>query len=138
LRTECGMAPVNWLMGKKVLLVDDDEMIRNSMRLFFDAKGCHYRARESAEGALQTLASESYDLIVSDYKLPGMDGLEFFESIRLNHPTVAKMLITAYASPGLFSRAERMGITGCIEKPLTAEKVESCLALIGRKRAAPG
>lgn len=128
------MDAVNWLMGKKVLLVDDDEMIRNSMRLFFDAKGCQYRSRESAEGALEELASESYDLIVSDYKLPGMDGLRFFESIRASHPSAAKMLITAYGSPGLFSRAEQMGVAECIEKPLTPEKVETCLARIGRER----
>lgn len=129
---------MNWLVGKKVLLVDDDEMIRNSMSLFFDAEGCHYRSVESAEGALEELASESYDLIFSDYKLPGMDGLTFFESIRLSHPTVAKVLITAYGSPGLFSCAEQMGVARCIEKPLTAEKVETCLALISKTRITPG
>ena len=122
---------MNWLEGKKVLLVDDDPTIRDSMRLFFDAEGCRYTSVESAEGALEELASGSYDLIISDYKLPGMDGLEFLGRIRESHPTAAKIFITAYGGPGLFSQAEQMGVTGCIEKPLTPEKVEACLALIG-------
>lgn len=129
-----GLEGVNWLEGKKVLLVDDDPTIRDSMRLFFDAEGCQYTSVESAERALEELASGSYDLVISDYKLPGMDGLRFLEKIRESHPTVAKIFITAYGGPGLFSQAEQMGVTGCIEKPLTAEKVDTCLALIGKIR----
>jgi DNA-binding NtrC family response regulator len=125
------------LAGKKVLMVDGDEMIRNSMKLLFDAEGCHYRSLESAEEALKELASETYELVVSDYKLPGMDGLEFFEHIRVTHPRVAKILITAYGSPGLFALAEQIGAAGCIEKPITAKKVETCLALVGGTWALP-
>lgn len=125
---------MNWLEGKKVLLVDDDPTIRDSMRLFFDAEVCEYRSVESAERALEELASGSFDLIISDYKLSGMDGLEFLGKIRESHSSVAKIFITAYGGPGLFSQAEQMGATGCIEKPLTAEKVEACLAQIGKTR----
>jgi CheY-like chemotaxis protein len=125
---------VNWLAGKKVLLVDDDPTIRDSMGLFFDAEGCRYTSVGSAERAIEELASGGYDLIISDYKLPGMDGLEFLGRIRESHPTIAKIFITAYGGPGLFSRAEQMGVSGCIEKPLTPEKVETCLALIGKVR----
>ena len=122
---------MNWLEGKRVLLVDDDPMIRDSMRLFFEAEeGCQYTSVESAERALEELAGATYDLIISDYKLPGMDGLEFLGSVRESHPTAAKIFITAYGGPGLFSQAEQMGISGCIEKPLTPEKVETCLARI--------
>ena len=122
---------MNWLEGKKVLLVDDDPTIRDSMRLFFDAEGCRYTSVESAERALEELASGSYDLIISDYKLPGMDGLEFLVRIRESHPAVPKIFITAYGGPGLFSQAEQLGVSGCIEKPLTPEKVETCLTRIG-------
>ena len=80
---------------------------------------------------------KSYDLVVSDYKLPGMDGLEFFEHIRVTHPRAAKILITAYGSPALFSLAKQIGAAGCIEKPITAEKVETCLALVDRTWALP-
>lgn len=125
---------MKWLEGKNVLLVDDDPTIRDSMKLFFDDEGGRYTSVESAERALEELASGSFDLIISDYKLPGMDGLEFLEIIRESHPTAAKIFITAYGGPGLFSQAEQMGATGCIEKPLTPEKVETCLALIGKTR----
>jgi len=125
---------VNWLEGKKVLLVDDDPTIRDSMGLFFDGEVCEYTSVESAERALEELTFQSFDLIISDYKLSGMDGLEFLGRIRESHSTVAKIFITVYGGPGLFSQAEQMGVTGCIEKPLTAEKVEACLAQIGKTR----
>ena len=129
---------MNWLEGKRVLLVDDDPTIRDSMRLFFDGEECHYTSVESGERALEELACGAYDLIISDYKLPGMDGLEFLGRIRESHASVAKIFITAYGGPGLFSRAEKAGVSGCIEKPLTPEKVEACLAQIGKTRSNQG
>lgn len=134
LPSKWGLQGVNWLEGEKVPLVDDDPTIRNSMRVFFDAEGCQCASVESAERALEELAYGSYDLIISDYRLPGMDGLKFLGRIRESPPAVAKIFITASGGPGLSSRAEQMGVTGCIEKPLTREKVETCLARVGKTR----
>ena len=52
----------------KILLIDDDEWIRDSLRIFFEAEGCHLLAFETAEEGLTELKDRTYDLIIVDYK----------------------------------------------------------------------
>ena len=111
-----------------ILLVDDNGPIRSSMRMFFEAEGCEFLGVESAERALEEVRRERYNVIISDYKLPGMDGLEFLRTIRETHPEAMKIFTTAYAGQELFSEARQMGASGCIEKPLTVEKIEQLLS----------
>jgi len=112
----------------RILLVDDDGPIRSSMKIFFEAEGCEFLGVESAERALEELRRQRYDVIISDYKLPGMDGLEFLRTIRGTHPQAVKIFTTAFAGQELFSEARQMGASGCIEKPLTVEKIEQILS----------
>ena len=113
----------------RILLVDDDGPIRSSLRMFFEAEGCEFLGVESAEKALKEIGSKPYDVIIADYRLPGMDGLEFLRTIQESHPQTKKIFTTAYAGRELFSEARQMGANGCIEKPLTAEKIEQLLSL---------
>ena len=69
------------LKEKRLLLIDDDEWIRDSLSLFFELQGCSLVALETAEEGLKELSRRSYDIIIADYKLPGMNGLEFFKRI---------------------------------------------------------
>ena len=66
----------------KILLIDDDEWIRDSLRLFFEGEECHLKAIEKAEEGLKILKNENYDIIIVDYRLPDMDGLEFLKQIK--------------------------------------------------------
>jgi CheY-like chemotaxis protein len=112
----------------RMLLVDDDGPIRSSMRIFFEAEGCEFLGVESAEKGLEEVGRQHYDVIIADYRLPGMDGLEFLRTIRETHPQTKKIFTTAYAGRELFSEARQMGVSGCIEKPLTVEKIEQLLS----------
>ena len=69
------------IRGMKILLIDDDEWIRDSLRIFFEAEGCHILALETAEEVLTVIEDQIFDLIIVDYKLPGMDGIEFLKRI---------------------------------------------------------
>ena len=112
----------------RILLVDDDGPIRSSMGIFFEAEGCEFLGVGSAEKALEEVGRQNYDVIIADYRLPGMDGLEFLRTIRETHPQTKKIFTTAYAGRELFSEARQMGVSGCIEKPLTVEKIERLLS----------
>ena len=59
------------LRKMKILLIDDDEWIRDSLALFMEAEGCHLKACESAEEAWDALKQQPYDIIIADYRLPG-------------------------------------------------------------------
>ena len=123
----------NKLKNMKILLIDDDEWIRDSLSLFFEGEGCHLKALESAEEGLKILKNENYDIIIVDYRLPDMDGLYFLKQIQEFHPDGFKILITAYGSKELLHRAKEMGIHDFIEKPFTSETIEESLSRLINK-----
>jgi two-component system nitrogen regulation response regulator GlnG len=112
----------------KILIIDDDEWIRDSLRIFFEAEGCFVVVLETAEEGLAELKYQAYDLIIVDYKLPGLDGLEFFKRIHDEHSDAMKVLITAYRTDRIISEARKLKIQGYIEKPFTSESLMASLA----------
>lgn len=120
----------NKLRNMEILLIDDDELIRDSLTLFFTGEGIHLSAFESAEKGLEALDKHDYDIIIVDYRLPGMDGVEFFKHIRETHKNVLKILITAYKDHKVVSEADRIGIQDFIEKPFTSKTIEHALSLL--------
>ena len=123
----------NKLRDLKTLLVDDDEFIRDSLRLMFGARGCYLLAVETAEEALEVLKGQDYDIIITDYKLPGMDGLEFCKQIHETHPHTMMVLITAYGSRAVEDEASNIGVHELIEKPITSESIEASLERLFKK-----
>ena len=112
----------------KILLIDDDEWIRDSLKLFFVGEKCDLLALPTAEDGMKALSEQRYDIIICDYKLPGMDGLAFFEGIQKAYPEVLKVLITAYGNENMVDEAARIGIHDFIQKPLTTNALEKSLA----------
>ena len=73
------------LRNMKILLIEDNEWMRDSLSLFFEAEGCHLLTFETAEEGLATFKDQSDDLLIVDYKLPVLDGLELLKRIHRNH-----------------------------------------------------
>ncbi len=118
------------IKNMKILLVDDDEWIRDSLSFFFEAEGCNLLTFESAEEGMKALKQQAYDIVISDYKLPGMDGLEFLRRVKEKQPNAFEILITAYANCEILKEAKMMGVKDIIPKPFTSEDVETSLARI--------
>ena len=110
------------LKAMNILLVDDDEWIRDSMRLFFEGEGCHLETFETAEEAIEKSKSNKYDIIFVDYKLPGMDGLSFLNQIGNSQEKALKILITAYGQEA-FDKAKQLKIHDIITKPFTSDDI---------------
>ena len=122
------------LKEKSILLIDDDEWIRDSMSLFFESEGCHLSALETAEEGIKELNRKSYDIIFVDYKLPGMDGLAFLDEIKDRQPDTWIILITAYGNE-VFKRAKDLKIHDVIAKPFTSEDIQMSLLRLIKKQA---
>jgi len=118
------------IKNMKILLVDDDEWIRDSLSLFFEAEGCNLRAFETAEEGMEAIKQQAYDIVISDYKLPGMDGLEFLRRVKEKQPNAFEILITAYANREICEEAKMVGVRDIIPKPFTSEDVETSLTRV--------
>ncbi len=112
----------------KLLLIDDDEWIRDSMRLFFESEGCDLVTLVTAEEALEMIEKQPFDIIIADYRLPGMDGIELFRRIRSSCRCAMKILITAYMNEKVVSAAKKAGVHDLIEKPFNTENIEESLS----------
>ena len=115
------------LRKMNILLIDDDEWIRHSMGIFFEFEGCDLCTLETAEEGLEELQRQDYKVIIADYSLPGMDGLEFLRRSQKTHPNAMKVLITGYSSREIISEAYKLGVQDVIKKPFTIESIEESL-----------
>jgi CheY-like chemotaxis protein len=118
----------------KILLIDDDEWIRDSLSIFFEAEGCRIVSVETAEEGLEALRSQEYDIIITDYKLPGMDGIEFLKQIQTSQQNAKKIMITAYKSEALVREAKKAGVQHLIAKPFTSDTIEASLTFLAAER----
>lgn len=111
----------------KLLLIDDDEFIRESLGYFFEDSGIQVLALETAEEGLKEIMRDQFDVVISDYKLPGIDGIEFFRQIKTLGYAPIKFLITAYNNQYIQSKALENGVRAVITKPITSETIEAAM-----------
>jgi len=76
---------------------------------------------------MKELKRQTFDIIITDFRLPGMDGLEFIKKIKRSHMNVMRVLTTAYRSNDVISEAKRIGVQDFIEKPFTIKTIEDSL-----------
>ncbi len=116
------------LKKMELMLVDDDEWIRDSMRIFFENEGCNLVTVQTAEEALKIIKKQHFDIIIADFRLPGINGIKLFEHVRDSNQGLIKILITAYMDKKVSSDAKKAGIDDLIEKPFTSETIEKVLS----------
>lgn len=81
----------------RILCVDDEPNILASLRRLFRAQGYHVVTAESGSAGLKILETETVDLVISDMRMPEMDGARFLERVRAQRPDTVRLLLTGYA-----------------------------------------
>lgn len=122
------MDPFKKLKNKKTLLVDDDGLIRESLSMAFMSRGCDIRTVQNAEDGIETLRKEHFDIIVSDFKLPGMNGMEFFAKTGEYRSNSVNILISGNIREEDLAGKEDLGIDEFLEKPFTVVTLAGMLA----------
>ncbi len=111
-----------------VLIVDDERHVRESLSNWFVEDGYEVSTAGSAKEALHVLATRDVDVVVTDIRMPGMDGLELQHRIREVKPEVAVILITAYASVATAVQALKEGAWDYLVKPFDPEDLSRVVA----------
>ena len=109
----------------QVLVIDDDAVVGRSFDRVLTGKGYEVSTALSGEEALKTMNEADFDVVFTDIKMPGMDGLEVAERIKARCPWTPVVVITGYGTTENEARASVLGVSGFIRKPLTPEIIES-------------
>lgn len=109
---------------KRVLVIDDDPVVGKSFDRVLTPKGYAVIAASSGEEALAKLANETYDVVYTDIRMPGMDGLEVARRIKAVRPWLPVVIVTGYGTEANEAEARELGVTGFLHKPLSPEMIE--------------
>ena len=109
-------------MRESILVVDDEAGVRSSLSGILADEGYEVDAVESGEAALQALEGRRYELVLLDVWLPGIDGLETLERLRVMDAEVPVVVISGHGTIETAVKAVRAGAQDFVEKPLSLEK----------------
>jgi len=112
-----------------ILVVDDEQRICRLLSELLTREGYAVNTAPSAEEALGLLAKGDYDMVISDLKMPGMDGFELIERIKKHNPNTAAIMITAYATVETAVQALRHGADDYVTKPFDINELNK---VVGR------
>jgi CheY-like chemotaxis protein len=129
------------LKGRKILVVDDDTAVRESIAEILRAEGAAVAEVGNGKEALERIRLERFDLVLSDVVMPEMDGYELFQAARREAPDTPVVLMTAfyYDQDHVIKRSRLEGLDGVIfKKPVNPERLVKTLAeLVTRVRPGP-
>ena len=109
---------------KKILVVDDDPVIGKSFDRVLSGRGYAVITAADGEEALRKLNTETYDVVFTAIRMPGMSGLEVAERVKASQPWLPVVIVTGYGTGDNEARATAAGVAGFLRKPLSPEMIE--------------
>jgi DNA-binding NtrC family response regulator len=102
----------------RVLLVDDEEEFTDALSKRLEARSLTVKTVNRGEDAIHMVDEHSFDVIILDLAMPGMDGLETLQRIKTNHPNAEIIMLTGHASVESSVKAMKIGAEDLLEKPV--------------------
>lgn len=121
----------------KALVVDDEPVVTKGCRRVLSEAGYQVDTTESGREGLRRALGEEFDLVVTDLKMPDLDGMELVRTLRCKRPGTAVVIITGYGSVPSAVEATKLGVSDYVEKPFTpGEIVEAAARALGSAQQA--
>lgn len=117
----------------RVLVVEDTDTLRHLLARVLRGEGYEATFAESGEAAVEALRRASFDLLLTDRALPGLDGIGVLSAAKRLHPLMPSVLFTGYLSQQVEQEAQGAGAAACLAKPFSIGTLrEVCGRLLGR------
>src|SRR5262245_6251282 len=110
-------------MKPKVLVIDDEAAIRDSLKMILEYEDYHFVGAASGQEGLATVQRERPDVVLLDIKMPGMDGMEVLRQLRAHDDTLPVVMISGHGTTSTAVEAVRTGAVDFLDKPLSSERV---------------
>ena len=124
--------------AKKILIAEDDAFLREAMEHLLQSLGHETRSCSCGKEALACLEEETFDILITDLRMPGMDGLELIGKARNMSPTLAMILVTGVPPEELGDRLKKSKVDGFLSKPLDWQELSLLLESLGRMKGQEG
>jgi len=112
------------MLTAPILIVDDEPIVRESLRDWLLDAGYEVQTAETGEQGLEVLRNQEIGLVILDVRLPGKTGIRVLEEMKEMKPDVKAIIITAYASPKMRDEAMKLGALQYLTKPIAPDKLE--------------
>ena len=109
--------------ARRILIVDDEPVVTSSCRRILVAEGDQVETADSGQEGLNQALCKQFDVVMTDLKMPDMDGMELVRKLRCERPETAIVVITGYGSVPSAVEAIKLGVTDYIEKPFSPQEI---------------
>ncbi|MFA5411090.1 MAG: response regulator [Candidatus Omnitrophota bacterium] len=115
-------------MNKKILVIDDDKLILGTLKRLLTGEGYDVFTAESGSSALEKIKNDTFNLIITDIRMPGLDGIETIKEIRkylaeAQREAIPELVITGYDNDENRSRVDELKIAGYLSKPFDLKEL---------------
>ena len=115
------------MMNPKILVIDDDDAHREGMVLMLEDEGYEIDSADCGEKAIEMIDKKFYDLVVTDYKMHGIDGMELLKLINDRNPLLKVIMVTGFGSVEHAVKAVHLGAIDYIPKPVDPKKLKQVI-----------
>ncbi len=112
------------MTGKQILIVDDEPIVRESIRDWLKDAGYEVATAETGEEALEMMKKQDFSMLILDIRLPGKTGISVLKEVKTFKPEIKSIIITAYPTSELAAEAKELGAIDYLVKPIAPDDLE--------------
>ena len=115
------------MISKPILIVDDEPIVRESIRDWLKDAGYQVETAETGEEALEMIETHNFSIMILDVRLPGKTGVKVLREVKTRKPQIKSIVITAYPTVELADEAMKLGAIDYLIKPVAPDDLEKLI-----------
>lgn len=124
--------------SRRVLVVDDEPLVAKSCRRILADKGYEVETTLSGKEGMDRAFAKDFDVVMTDLRMPDLDGMDLVRALRSQRPRTAIIVITGFGTVGSAIEATKLGVSDYVEKPFSPEQIaDAVVKALGAAEAKP-